>query len=357
MLDPATFREVVSGAKRGVLAFVLRAGLRLLSIPYGWIVRRRNRTFDDGRRKVERVAATTVSVGNLTVGGTGKTPFVSWLVGWFSACGRRVAIVSRGYGASDGSPNDEARELALAWPDVPHHQNPDRVAAARAAIERDRAEAIVLDDAFQHRRIARDLDIVLIDSLAPFGYDHLLPRGLLREPASGLSRAQVVALSRADLISTDERAAIAAQVRTWAPNAIWVEVTHRPSSVLNTAGERRSVTALAGQRVAAFCGLGNPLGFRRTLESLGLPLVAWRELPDHCPYSPSTIASLDNWIRESSGSIDIVVCTTKDLVKLGRREELGGRPLAALAIEIEFLAGREELESALRRTLLSENVG
>ena len=117
---------------------------------------------------------------------------------------QEAGIVSRGYGAR-GGPNDEARELAWKLPGVPHVQDPDRVAAARRAIREFGCQVLVLDDAFQHRRIGRDLDIVLLDALEPLGYEHVFPRGTLREPVEGLARADVVALSRADLLTADQR--------------------------------------------------------------------------------------------------------------------------------------------------------
>ena len=134
------------------------------------------------------VEVPVISVGNLTLGGTGKTPMVEWIVRQLQKREKKVGIISRGYG-SRGGPNDEALELAWKLPSVPHVQNPDRVAAARRAIDEFGCDALVLDDAFQHRRIARDLDIVLLDALEPLGYEHVFPRGTLREPIEGLARA------------------------------------------------------------------------------------------------------------------------------------------------------------------------
>jgi tetraacyldisaccharide 4'-kinase len=168
-------------------------------------VRQRNRWFDRAGSHVQRVAAPVISVGNITVGGTGKTPFVAWLAQWFALRQMPVTIISRGYGSRRGTPNDEALELAARLPDVPHLQNPDRVAAAEQALHANATQVLILDDAFQHRRLARDLDIVLLDALEPFGYEHLLPRGLLREPIESLSRAHVVALSRSDAVDEPRR--------------------------------------------------------------------------------------------------------------------------------------------------------
>ena len=187
MLRASTFRELVSGRKSGPVAKLLRGVLRLVEFPYTWAVNSRNRRFDDGRLPVEKVGVPVVSVGNLTLGGTGKTPMVQWLARWFQNHGLKVSLISRGYKSAGGAKNDEARELEQQLPGVAHWQNPDRVSAARVAISEFGTEVILLDDAFQHRRIARDLDLVLIDALEPFGFGHIFPRGTLREPLAGFS--------------------------------------------------------------------------------------------------------------------------------------------------------------------------
>ena len=258
------------------MAAVLRGLLRAAEVPYTWAVRWRNRRYDRGKRPIERVGVPVVSVGNLTLGGTGKTPLVEWLARWFRRRDLRVTIVSRGYGAEAGARNDEALELEQKLPDVPHVQNPDRVAAARMAIEEFECQAILLDDAFQHRRIGRDLDIVLLDALEPFGFGHVFPRGMLREPLAGLSRADVVALSRANLVAAAERAGIREIVQRFAPAALWIECNHAPRELQSAAGATAALETLAGKPVAAFCGIGNPEGFRRTLDHCAVQVAALR---------------------------------------------------------------------------------
>ena len=157
--------EIISGKQKGLLAALVRFLLWCLTPIYRFVVRRRNRQFDSGSRNIESVAAKVISVGNITTGGTGKTPMVVWICKFLQQRQTKVAIVSRGYGSKDGSPNDEAMELAARLPDVPHEQNPDRVAAAKHCIDQHSAQAIVLDDGFQHRNLARDVDVVLVLSL------------------------------------------------------------------------------------------------------------------------------------------------------------------------------------------------
>jgi tetraacyldisaccharide 4'-kinase len=344
LLNPLEFRDLVSGRKRGIRAAVLRAGLQLAELPYGLGVRWRNHRFDRGISQIHQIPAPVVSVGNLTVGGTGKTPMVEWVVRWFRRHGLRVAVVSRGYGAEAGARNDEALELEQKLVDVPHLQNPDRVAGARTAIEEFDSQVIVLDDAFQHRRIARDLDIVLLDGLEPFGFGHLFPRGTLREPPGGLRRAQIIVLSRADLISPARRDAIRRQTALLAPRAAWAEVVHAPRDLRNASGREESPAALADLPVAAFCGIGNPAGFRQTLKMCGYRVIAFREFADHYRYARADVERLIGWVEGLE--VAAVLCTHKDLVKLGV-DQLGSRPLWALVIALEFLAGQEAFEARL----------
>ncbi|HEX3999666.1 MAG TPA: tetraacyldisaccharide 4'-kinase [Pirellulales bacterium] len=338
------FRALVSGEQRGIQATLLRGLMRAAEVPYSLAVQWRNRQYDRGRKPVERVGVPVISVGNLTLGGTGKTPLVEWLARWFRERNVRVTIISRGYGAEAGSRNDEALELEQKLPDVPHVQNPDRVAAARMAIEEFDCQLILLDDAFQHRRIHRDVNIVVIDGLEPFGFGHVFPRGTLREPLSGLCRADVVVLSRADLIESPERETIRRAVVQQAPQAIWLEASHRPEKLLSASGRTQPLSALSGRPVAAFCGVGNPVGFRHTLSGIGCRLAAMREFPDHFSYRRDDIDSLSRWGAELP--VEAIVCTHKDLVKIGL-DQLGPRPLWAVVIGLAISAGRGELESRL----------
>lgn len=345
MLSPAEFRQIVSGRRRGVKAAAWRGALALAERPYAAAVAWRNRGYDRGRREVRRVPAPVVSVGNITMGGVGKTPLVEWLARWFRERGVRVALVSRGYGAPRGGQNDEALELAQKLPDVPHVQNPNRAAAAEAAIADFACQLILLDDAFQHRRLHRDLDIVVLDALEPFGFDRVFPRGMLREPLAGLCRAAVIALSRADLISREEREAIQRHAARYAPHAIWVEMRHRPRRLLSADGREAALTLLTQAPVLAFCGIGNPAGFRSTLERCGCQLIGLREFPDHHAYSERDLEDLTQWAAAHKDA-SMLVCTHKDLVKVNRAS-LGSLPLWALAIGIEILQGQDALEAAL----------
>jgi tetraacyldisaccharide 4'-kinase len=339
-----TYHALVSGQRRGLWASLQRVGLCLASLPYGWAVRFRNWLYDWGRMRSHAVSVPVISVGNLTLGGTGKTPFVEYVARFYREQGFRVAILSRGYGNSAGC-NDEAMVLEENLPDVPHLQGADRVTLANAAIEELESEVLVLDDGFQHRRLRRDLDVVLIDATNPWGHGHLFPRGLLREPRTSLRRADMVVLTRSDQVPTEQRQGIRACVDSISAAIPVAETTHQPIDLLNSDGSSLSLDLLKERPVAAFCGLGNPEAFRQTLLLLGADVCEFRTFPDHHPYSRSDVEDLRNWARRLAMDC-LVVTTQKDLVKL-RLSKLDGRELFALRIRLQFRAGQEAFDQKL----------
>ena len=317
-------------------------------MPYTVVVGHRNRRYDQGQTEIYRAGVPVISVGNLTLGGTGKTPMVKWIARYLRRRDLRVAILSRGYATTEGAKNDEALELEQALPDVPHLQSPNRVAIAQAATRELDSQVVVLDDGFQHRKLGRDLDIVLLDATEPFGFDHVFPRGTLREPVSELRRAGVACLSRADLVDARAREAIQCRVAKLAPNAAWCEVSHAPRTLLNSLGETKSLTELSGTRVFGFCGIGNPAAFRRTLEAAGAEVAGWREFPDHHAYAAGDVAELQTAIADSGARL--AVCTQKDLVKL-RIPALADAPLWSVVVEIGFLSGEQALVAAIEHAM------
>jgi tetraacyldisaccharide 4'-kinase len=344
LIDVSSYHDIISGKKRGLAAMLTRCMLRLIETPYAMAMKHRNRLYDRKQSDILYAAVPVVSVGNMTLGGTGKTPMVEWIARWFRSHETRVSIISRGYKSEEGGRNDEAQELEQRLDDVPHIQNADRVAAAKIAVEELETQVIILDDGFQHRRLARDLDIVLLDALEPFGLDHVFPRGTLREPLAGLRRADAVILSRADLIEPEQREAIRRRVEKYAPKTVWAEVRHAPHVFFNSSNGQIALESLKDQPVAAFCGLGNPTGFRRTVESLGCRLVDFYEYPDHYAYSRDDIAQLTAWAEQQK--VSALLCTHKDLVKIGL-DQLGEVPLWAVRVEIDFLSGQEAFETKL----------
>lgn len=355
--DAASRRErylaLIRGERVGVWPTLLRGGLWFASLFYGFAVRCRNFCFDRGWN-VHRVAAPVLSVGNLTVGGTGKTPCVEFIARQLREHDLRVTLLSRGYGSEAGC-NDEALLLEENLPDVPHLQGADRVALAQVAIEELESEVLLLDDGFQHRRLGRDLDVVLIDATDPFGGGHLLPRGLLREPVSSLRRADAVLLTRCDQAGAERVQQLRDRLERLAPGKPILETEHQPLHLVNADGEQEALEQLRGRPVAAFCGLGNPAAFRRTLLDLGCQVVAFRAYPDHHPYSRADVEDLGEQARRLTDDA-VLVTTQKDLVKL-RVSQIGGRPLWAVRIGLTFRAGEEAFVHLLRSRLPSAPPG
>lgn len=312
---------------------------------YRAVVVARNLAYDRGWKTSHAVEIPTVSIGNLTLGGTGKTPMVEWVARWYRDKGRRVAILSRGYGRSQ-SVNDEALVLEQNLPDVPHLQGADRVRLAQIAIEELQAEVAVLDDAFQHRRLKRDLDIVLLDALDPFGLGRIFPRGLLREPVSGLRRAQFAIITRADMVTTPELDRIRSEIAAIAPGLAVATARHAPAGFVTFDAPDQPSPPTEWTRAAAFCGIGNPEGFRRSLQRAGsnLNLLDLRVFPDHHEYTEADVVELAQWAK--SLGAEVILTTQKDLVKVPLRQ-LGSIPLRALRVKIEFLDGLDRFEAVL----------
>src|SRR5438105_491187 len=315
------YHVLVAGQKRGLWPGIQRAGLWLASVPYGWAAGWRNRLYESGWKQTYRAPVPVVSVGNLTVGGTGKTPCVEYVARLFRQQDVRVAILSRGNASRRGR-NDEAMVLEESLPDVPHLQGIDRVALARTAVEELESEILVLDDGFQHRRLHRDLDIVLIDASNPWGHGFLFPRGLLREPSASLRRAGAIVLTRCDQVRPEARSETRQTIARLAPAVPVVEAMHQPVELCNSEQAKASLELLRIRPVAAFCGIGNPGAFRDTLLCLDAELCDFRLLPDYQPFSLSDIHDLRTWANKQARDC-LIVTTQKDMVKL-RLSLLGG---------------------------------
>ncbi len=324
---------------------LLRWGLRLVSLPYHAAVVVKNLSYDWGWKKPFRSRLPVVSVGNLSVGGTGKSPTVAWLARWLRRRGLRVAILSRGYGQLDSGQNDEALELELQLPDVPHLQHWDRVVSAKLADEELQMQLLLLDDGFQHRRMARDLEIVLLDATDPPAARWLLPGGLLREPLSSLKRADIVVLTRSDQATPGELTAIDSMVRKKTRRAAVLRACHRPSHLMVFPDVQRDLDELRDRQVLAFCAIGNPQSFFGTLANLGATVVDERTWPDHHGFDASDVQTLEQWSQQFPEA-EMLVCTVKDWVKF-QTARIGGLELVAVAVELDVLEGLPELEQAL----------
>jgi tetraacyldisaccharide 4'-kinase len=334
---------------------VSAATLAPLSWIYAAAVRARNRRYD--RPGVARRAALPViSVGNLTVGGTGQTPTVAWLAERLVARGSRPAIVSRGYGGRAGRgpvvvstgagplcppeiSGDEPALLSRIVRGASIVVGADRAAGAERAHTLG-ASVVLLDDGFQHRALARDLDVVLLDAARPFGNGRLLPAGELREPIDSLARADVVVLTRAGSVDTTEaRQAVAA---------------HRPGIPLLRSSFRRlgfvdagGAAVAAPERAVAFCGIARPDSFRAELAAEPTEIVSFRAFADHHRFTARELAELRDAARRARARL---VTTQKDLARLGSHARADDAPIA-LAIALA-LDDPETLLDAVERAIV-----
>ena len=331
------FYDLVSDQKTGVMPSMLRCGLRLLEVPYCATVSVRNFLYDHRALPIHRFSQPIISVGNLTLGGTGKSPMVAWLCQFFLERNLRPGLISRGYGKSSSEGNDEFMEMSHRFPNIPHVQHRNRAEAIQKLLQTEQVDLIILDDAFQHRQVTRNIDLVLLDATAPFGFSHVFPRGTLREPLAGLQRADIALLTRSDLCNEEERQKIRQQVLSINPNVIWGETIHVPTSLISLESfHAEPIESIRGQSALAFCGIGNPAAFRKTLEQCGVRVEKLLPFPDHYGY---TVNDADELVRIAQElGTDLILCTMKDLVKLNR-PEFAGLPLRAVSIEIQFTFG------------------
>jgi tetraacyldisaccharide 4'-kinase len=326
--------------------------LRLPAALFGLIATLRGKLHDRGWLPFARLEVPVISVGNLSAGGTGKTPFVLMLLGELAARGRRVGVLSRGYRApeGEGTINDEGELLARACPDLLQVQNPDRVAGGYALIERG-AEVIVLDDGFQHRRLRRDLDLVLVDATRPWGLPvpdggprdlppvrALLPRGLLREKPTALRRADAIVVTRSDQVDPALLEALEAELFALAPGKPLLIAEHRPVALRTAGGSRLELASLAGREVDLVSGIGNPEAFEATVVRLGAIVGEHRCFPDHHEYAPLDLEGLGEEGRR-------IITTAKDVVKLERGDR--SPEVSVLEIELLVVRGKPVLEALL----------
>ena len=361
-------RQLVERAdKGGALWAPVRAFLLICSWKYGALVYVRNFLYAHlpGMRK--RVAAHVVSVGNITVGGSGKTPAVEMCAKTWLRKGKKVAIVSRGYGKSSESIKESALPQTLRPPegvrvvsdgsgavalsaegagDEPHLLarrvseaivlvSRNRFVACRFAVEELGVEVIVLDDAFQHLRLHRDEDIVAVDATNPFGNGYVVPRGMLREPPASLARATLILLTKILPESDIDGAREArAKVQLVAPGVPVLETRYGPTHLsVRLDEETTPLDYLNGKSVVAFCGIADPAFFEQTLRYLGARTVRMRPFPDHYQYGPADLASIEKDAVELKA--DAIVTTEKDMVRLPA-DVATSRPLYAVAVEIRI---------------------
>lgn len=283
------------------------------SLLYGAGARVRAWSYERGLLKQERLSGTVISVGNLTVGGTGKTPMVCWLAGRAVVDKKRVGILTRGYRGSAGSSDEAALMRRQVGDSVPIGVGANRFDKGKELRARG-VEWFILDDGFQHFQLARNLDIVLIDAVNPFGGRHLLPAGRLREPISALSRADIVVITR-----SSHAPAIEAVIRRYSAAPIYYAQTKLESiTMVADSGAQFTVDANSvdwlARRFFVFCGIGNPKAFLSDLERWGVNVTGWIAFRDHHFYSQADMNAIERRARETGA--DTLLCTEKDTFNL-----------------------------------------
>lgn len=288
--------------------------------------------------RVRKVNARVISIGNITWGGTGKTPLVAKLAHDLSGYGKRVAILTRGYGG------DEVAELKKKCPHVPILVGRDRVKTAREAVEKFNAEVVILDDGFQHLRLHRDLDVVTINATLPFGPGGLLPWGTMREPVEHLLRAQVFILTKSD-IGSKNLPWIRQKLLSIRPDALILEAVHKALFYRDPFRERwYSMPETKGKKVATLSGIADPFSFEKAVENTGAEIVFAARFDDHHRYTPK---ELENFLRQSADiGAQYVITTEKDFCRMGPLlKELAGKfpsDFHWFVLEIEFQVNDEE---------------
>lgn len=362
---------------QGLLGLLRRLLAPIAGPFYAKAVARRNRAFDRGEG-VWRAPIPVISVGNLSTGGTGKTPMVAWVCKALTALGYEPLILTRGYKATKDAGgalvSDEAAELQRLLPSVRVVVNADRCAALKHVLGEARSGDLpplvaVMDDGYQHRALGRELDIVLVDAARSPLEDRLLPGGNLREPLTGLSRAGAVVITRGEVVGEEKARALDIALRSHAPRAVFAISSANWTSLRQANGTGGTVDpgSLRGAHALLACGLGNPASIEAMLRThVGPEGGGSIELflrPDHDPFTPATVEALLARARmvhdraKAQGRRAVVVTTEKDWTKLSKVEAgrwPEGMTVVVPRVEPRFTYGEADLLSAIARACASK---
>ena len=347
------YLSILYGQQRGFIAALIKSTLSTLTYPYSAVLNTRNILYKNGVAKSTRLPVKVISIGNITTGGTGKTPLVEFMARYLLEKNKKVAILSRGYGGKNplqknsDNVNDECLILRENLQDVPVLAGKDRVSNGEKAIREFSVDCLLLDDGFQHFKLKRDLDIVVIDSLNPFGGENLIPRGSLREPLKNLGRADLFIISHCNQSNEQTIKSIYTKLNHINIDAPVCESIHRPVHIENiTDGSILGSEWLKGKRVYGLSAIGNPESFAYTLKELEADLIKHRKFHDHHNYNRKEI---DDIISEAKSlGADAIVVTQKDIVKI-RNMDIKNFNILSLKIEIQIIKGIELYEDAIDR--------
>lgn len=349
--------RVVIDDVHGPLEGILKFFLGILSFVYLFIVTAVAWLYRSGVLKQHRLGRPVISVGNITVGGTGKTPLVIKIAQIYKKNKIKPVILTRGYmgrgTGSNSAQSDEAAMMREMLGDVPVLAGADRIKNAKEFLKGNPVDVFILDDGFQHWRVARDLDIVAVDTTNPWGNGHLLPRGTLREPLRALRRADLLVLTKTDL-GQDRIDLIRHRLAAVQCTQPVIETVHRPAGLMDLrTGEPGDLNLIAGQTICALCSLGAPATFAATLTRLGAKVQKAFNFADHYVYNTKDIRNILEHCRRNH--VGIVVTTQKDAVKLASlRDEFlpAVRDVELFSLHIELAVRDGTGENAFRKRIL-----
>jgi tetraacyldisaccharide 4'-kinase len=363
-LNQQSYRKLISGESSGLVAALLRFFLGIAAQVYLVVIAVRNFLYSKRWLKIYRSNAAVISVGNITTGGTGKTPLVIRLCkeiisdSKIQISNSQCAILTRGYKMTQDSGlktqdyGDEPAVLAESCPEAKVIVNPDRVAGANEAIEKFGATVLIMDDGFQHRRLARDLDIVTIDGTLPFGYGRMLPAGLLREPVAALKRANAVVITRCDQAGEAELSQLEDKLQRINPKMVIARSIHAPVCAKSIDNKEIGLEELKSKKIFAFCGIGNPDAFLETIKGLGVKIVGSKVFNDHYHYTDDCLAGICEQAKHLKA--DLILTTQKDwfsspLSTTGDANDYVN--FAYLAVELKFISGEDKITRLIEKTL------
>ena len=365
---------------QGVFLTLLTSLTYLFSLVYQQLVNMKLYTYKIGLLRKKKLNCYVISLGNITVGGTGKTPTAQRLARDIRDMGYRVVILNRGYRAkwhgkvgvvSDGKTlqmdaaeaGDEAYMLAKHLPNVPVLIGAERAVTGKYAIEHFGAEVAILDDGYQHWQLIRDMDILLVDAINVFGNGHLLPRGSLRESMSHISRADFCLITKVDQAEDGAGEYIRETVHKYNADAKIVESIHQPRCFISLAewfidlaAEGVDIENISGRKIMAVSAIGNPASFELTLKDLGAEILESIRYPDHHEY---TIKEMRDVLQQADAlGAEAIIITEKDAVKIPAEfaKTNWNIPILVICVEVKFQSGATEFQTELRRRL-SEKLG
>ncbi|HNV87199.1 MAG TPA: tetraacyldisaccharide 4'-kinase [Candidatus Omnitrophota bacterium] len=333
------FLSVIEGSRQSLDARFLRGVLRGGSLFYGAGSAMTRALYESGSFPKKRLSVPVVSVGNLTWGGTGKTPFVAELVKRVLAAGKMPLVLIRGYG------NDESKMLRENFPSIRVGVGRDRARVAERFLRDSKIDLVICDDAFQHWRLARDWDIVMMNGRSPEGNGFLIPRGSLREPVSALRRAHSVVLTHTEGMNPSEIGRLWERIRSISPGIDCIEAAHRPLCFCRPfTGETRLPESFRGVRAAVLSGIGFPVSFRKTLGEVGIETVKFFEFPDHHHFRKTELFEIRDFLGRSG--VTELITTEKDFFRASESFRGILNPWV-LKMELRIIQGGERLAERL----------